>query len=88
MWAETQSEWFSHALMQDCCTSMNAWSHSERWPGAQYKDESIAAMILWQALGGRADTYNFESFYSEGPHTVIPESNPISYTGLVYCALR
>lgn len=57
-------------------------------PGLQYKDESIAAMILWQALGGRADTYNFESFYGEGPHTVIPESNPISYTGLVYCALR
>lgn len=54
----------------------------------QYKDDSIAAMILWQALGGRADTYNFESFYTEGPHTVIPESNPISYTGLVYCGLR
>ncbi|KAK9868301.1 hypothetical protein WJX84_011175 [Apatococcus fuscideae] len=61
--------------------------NSDAWD-RKYKDESIAAMILWQALGGRADTYNFESFYGEGPHTVIPESNPISYTGLVYCALR
>lgn len=64
----------------------------DRWDQI-YALDSLASLKLYQASGGRADTYNFESWYFDSsnnymPAKVAPESAQYSYTWLVEQAIK
>lgn len=53
----------------------------------KYYNDSMAGFKLYQAEGGRANTYLFESWYP-WPYTVAPENKSGSYTNLVKDAIK
>ncbi len=54
---------------------------------ARYAARSLEALQKYQAEGGRADRYLFESWY-DGPYSIVPETRPNSFTNLVMKAIR
>ncbi len=53
----------------------------------EYKQSSLHSLQGFQALGGRADRYILESWYS-GPHAIVPETKEGSFTNLVRDAIK
>lgn len=58
----------------------------DQWDQAYY-GVCTQGIALYQRSGGRADIYNAESWYS-GPYTMIPETQPYTYTNLVWHLLQ
>ncbi len=53
----------------------------------KYKQDSLNSLQGFQAIGGRADRYILESWYS-GPHAIVPETKEGSFTNLVRDAIK
>lgn len=61
----------------------NSWA----WD-TEYSSQSLQELYLYQSIGGRADIYNFESFYTQGPFNIVPEDTNNTYTNTVKTALK
>lgn len=61
----------------------NSWA----WDN-EYSSQSLQELYLYQKIGGRADIYNFESFYTQGPYNIVPEDMNNTYTNTVKTALK
>ncbi len=55
---------------------------------AYYESSSLSSMRLHQQEGGRANRYQFQSWYPGVPYVVVPETQPGSYTHLAMSAIK
>lgn len=67
-------------------------SNKDKWDKV-YALNSLKSIRLYQESGGRADTYNFESWYMDSnkfvlPAQVTPETTPYTYTWLAKQAVQ
>lgn len=74
-----------HMLL--CMGPNNYPSNSIEWD-TEYSSQSLQELYLYQSIGGRADVYNFESFYDQGPLNIVPEDVNNTYTNTVKSALQ